>query len=107
MPPSPPMNQGPPVLTKAVLSMILGFLSLPSCFCFAVPSLILGGAAIWLGVWVRQNYRGTTASEFANLYAWIDIILGSIGLLFGLIGVALMIIGGTASIVDALRRSAP
>jgi hypothetical protein len=102
-----PSPTGPPVLTKAVASMILGVLSLPTCVCFGIPSLALGGLAIWLGVWVQQNYRGTTASEFANLYAWVGIIFWSIGLLLGLIGVVILTVSGAGAFIDALRQANP
>lgn len=107
----PPMHgsppAGPPVLTKAYGSLVCGMLSLPSCFCFAVPSLILGGLAIWLGVWVKRNYRGNTASEIANLLAVFGIVFGSIGVLLGVIGVGMMIIGGLGALADAARQARP
>lgn len=90
-----------PILTKAVASVILGVLSLPSCFCFAFPSLLLGGAAIWLGVWVLKNYRGNTASELANLWAWMGIITGTIGMILGLVGSILLLTGVGAGLVGA------
>lgn len=112
LPPSPRIPEQAastqaPVLTKAVLSLIFGFLSIPSCFCFAVPSFIFGGLAIWLGIWVLQNFRGTTASEFANLYAWAGIILGSLGVMMGLFGIGMMLMGGAASIMGSMRQATP
>lgn len=87
--------------------MIFGFASIPGCLCFAFPSLIFGGLAIWLGIWVVANYRGTTASEFANLYAWVGIIFGSPGIMLGLIGAVMMIAGGAASILGGARPGTP
>ena len=98
--PAPGQPQGPPLLTKAVGSMICGMLSIPACCGFGIPALILGGVAIWLGVWVQKNFRGSTASEFANLWAWFGIILGSIGIVLGIIALIMIVLGSFGAAME-------
>ncbi len=98
-----PEFQGPPVMTKAFASTVCGMLSLPLCFCLGLPSMILGGAAIYLGIWVRKHYRGNTASEVANLWGLIGIIAGSIGLVLGAISLVFWIFTGIATVVEAMK----
>lgn len=95
---------GPPILSKAVASMLLGYLSIPACFCFGVPSLIFGGLAIGLGIWVQKHYTGNTASEFANVGSWMGMIAGGIGLLLGLIMTGMLLFGTGVSVLDAISR---
>jgi hypothetical protein len=92
---TPSPGEQTPLLTKAVASAACGILSMPSCVCAGVPGIILGAIAIWLGAWVRRNYRGTTASEFANLWSWIGTITGIIGIVLGVIMVIIYMSTGT------------
>lgn len=97
----PPSGNTPipkPVLTKAIGSAICGLLSIPGCFCFGVPSLILGSLAIWLGSLVRKNFRNSTTGEIANVYAWVGIITGIIGVVLGAIALIFVLITGGGTI---------
>lgn len=68
------------------------------------PSLILGGVAIWLGVWVKKSFSGNTASEVANLYAWAGIITGAIGVILGAVMTFIMVSGIGLGMLDAASR---
>lgn len=92
----------PPLLTKAVASAFCGVASIPTCFCFGLPSIVLGVTAILLGRWVRKHYRGTTASEAANVASWIGTIAGVIGIMLGLISVLIWMITGAGISLDAM-----
>lgn len=97
-----------PVLTKAIGSLVCGGASMLLCL-FGVPSILLGGAAVWLGMWVRKNFSGSTASEAANLYAWIGIITGGIGVILGVlvtIFTILGLVGGSVMTLDEMSRQA-
>lgn len=94
---------GPPVMTKAAASFFCGMFSMVLCWCGGVPSILLGGVAIWLGIWVRKNYRGNTASEMANVLSWVGTIVGGIGIILGLISVLFWLLTGSASIFGAMK----
>lgn len=102
------MPPGPPLLTKAMASAFCGVASIPTCFCFGLPSIVLGAIAIVLGMWVRKNYRGTTASEAANVASWVGTIAGSIGIVLGIIAVIMWLVTGAGlglGILDEMSRS--
>ena len=98
-------EQPKPLLTKSVASVACGIASIPTCLCFGIPSLLLGATAIWLGLYVRKNFRDSTASEVANLYAWIGIISGSIGVVLGAICFILLLFGSGASLFQEATGS--
>jgi|GEM_PF-4071837 hypothetical protein len=100
-----PEFQGPPVMTKAAFSAACGLFSLPTCFCLGIPSIILGIAAILLGIWVRKNYRGNTASEMANVLSWVGTITGALGILLGLLALLFWILTGSLSVLGAFSES--
>jgi hypothetical protein len=103
--PTPPAAPpGPPILSKAVASMILGYLSVVLCACLGFPSILLGGTAIWLGVWVQRNYTGNTASEFANVGSWMGMIVGGIGVVLGIISSFMWLFGIAGPIVVELTK---
>lgn len=81
--------------------MICGLLSIPTCFCAGVPSLIFGSAAVWLGLYVQKNFRGSTASEVANIYAWVGVITGVIGIILGFVALLLGLSGSAIGLLDA------
>lgn len=94
----------PPVLSKAVASATCGILSIPSCFCTGIPSILLGVTAIMLGYWVRKNFRDTTASEAANVGSWIGTISGSIGIVLGIIAVIIWLVSGAGIGLSMLNQ---
>lgn len=102
----PPLASPPetpkPIFTKALGSLLCGLLSMPTCFCFGAPSIALGALAIWLGIYVKKNFRGNTASELANLYALVGIITGGIGILLGVISlIFVLFFGGLSALSGA------
>lgn len=102
------MPPGPPLLTKAIASAFCGVVSIPTCFCFGLPSIVLGAIAIVLGVWVRKHYRGNTASEAANVASWVGTIAGGIGIVLGVIAVIMWLLGGAGiglGILDEASRN--
>lgn len=99
------MPPGPPLLTKAIGSAFSGITSICVCSCFGVPSILLGALAIFLGIWVRKNYRGTTASEAANVASWIGTIAGSIGIVLGIVSAIAWLLGGGAAVLDVLSQA--
>lgn len=101
-PNNPEADRPKPLLTKALGSLLCGLASIPTCFCAGFPSLILGALALWLGLYVKKNFRGSTASEIANIYAWLGMITGVIGILLGLIVVLGMLTGGAVSVLEEM-----
>lgn len=93
-------NPPKPLLMKSLVSFFCGLASIPACFCAGFPSLVLGALALWLGIYVKKNFRGSTASEIANIYAWLGMICGVIGIILGLIIVLGMLTGGAVSVLD-------
>lgn len=99
-----PTPQGPPILSKAVASSILAYLSVATCVCLGFPSVLMGGAAIALGIWVQKHYTGNTASEFANVLSWMGMIVGGIGVVLGVISSFMWLFGIAGPIVVELTK---
>lgn len=99
----PGAPSGPPILSKAVASMIMGWASIVLCPCLGLPSVILGGGAILLGLWVQRHYSGNTASEFANVGSWMGMITGGLGILLGIVSSLMWLFGVAGSILEGMK----
>lgn len=86
------------LITKAVASGVCGLASLPTCFCGGIPAIVLGAVAIWLSIWVRQNYRNNTMTEMTSLWTWVGTIAGTVGIILGIAALTLYVATGGAAL---------
>lgn len=86
------------LITKAVASGVCGLASLPTCFCAGVPAIVLGAVAIWLSIWVRQNYRDKSMTEMTSLWTWVGTIAGTVGIILGITALTLYVATGSAAL---------
>ncbi len=79
----------------AVASLVLGIASLVTCFCYAVPPLILGPLALVFGNIAMKDIRAGTANPSSSGLAKAGKICGLIGLLLAIgawiLGVVLIV----------------
>ena len=81
--------------TKAIISLILGIISILICCCYGVGSIILGIAAIILAIFAKKDNMGKMPGA-----ALAGLICGIIGLLLGLTFLVFMVIGIADSTLD-------
>jgi hypothetical protein len=77
----------------AVASLVLGIVSIPTCVCLAVPSLICGPLAIIFYVIAKKQIDSGAYSKQSGGMALAGLICGIIGTLLGLSWVIVMIAG--------------
>ena len=72
----------------AVASLVLGILSIPACFAYAIPSVILGGIGIYLGTRATEAIRNGAAdpasrglAQAGKVCSWIGFSLGALSIL--------------------------
>lgn len=85
-----------PTSGKAVTSLILGILSLPMCFCFGLPAVLLGISAIVFAIVAKKDVSAGRVGGASSGMAIAGLICGIIGLCMGLIVIG-MILGGNQS----------
>ena len=81
-----------PTSGLAVSSLVLGILSIPTCVCCGVPSLICGVLAIVFYYQVQNDIRSGRVSHQSSGMAMAGMIMGWIGIAFGVISLLLMVI---------------
>ncbi len=103
-PPPPPYQGGPaaPSDTKAVVSLVLGILSILGVACFGGP--FLGVPAIIFGLLAKRDVERAQGAAGGAGMAVAGIICGAFGTLVSLVWIALMVAGVTSSLY-ALRRA--
>ena len=86
-----------PTSAKSIVSLILGILSLPMCFCYGIFSILLGIAAIVLGILAKKDVTAGRVGGPSGGMALAGLICGIVGVCLGLIFIILLIIGIVAS----------
>ena len=81
--------------TKAIISLVLGIISILVCCCYGVVSVILGIAAIVLAVLAKKDNMGKMPGMALG-----GLICGIIGLLLGLTVLVFWIIGIAGGALD-------
>lgn len=82
---------GAPTSGKSVASLVLGILSVVSCFAYGLPGIVFGAIAIPLGVSAK---RGAERGEFGGStkgFATAGIVCGIIGAALGVLYTAVMV----------------
>ena len=81
--------------TLAIVSLILGIISVPALGCFGCGGLVFGVAAFITGLVARRRIAESQGAETGKGLALVGIILGAIGALVGLFfGLALIVMPG-------------
>ena len=83
----------PPTSAKAIVSLVLGIMSLPSCFCVGVLAILLGIPAIILGIMAKKDVSEGRAGGASSGMAIAGLICGIIGVCLGLLYIVFFIIG--------------
>lgn len=81
---------------KALVSLILGIVSLLTCCCYGVPSIILGIASIVLAIMAKKDNMGKMPGMAIG-----GMICGIIGILLGLAYLFLLILGIMGGALDS------
>jgi hypothetical protein len=97
-PPCPPYEREPPVDAKAILSLVLGILSVVGCGVF------LSGPAIFLGVLARRDARRSGGTVGGSGLATAGIVTGALG---GVLTLVVIGIAAVVMVVDSRTSSAP
>ncbi len=91
MPPQPEAQL--PTSGKAITSLVLGILSLPSCFCFGLIAVLLGAGAVIFGILAKKDVAEGRAGGASSGLALGGLICGIVGICLGLLYVVFFIIG--------------
>lgn len=74
-----------PANGKAIASMVLGIVSIPTCVCYGLPSIICGGLAIYFARIARKELVAGRFSPGSVSMAQAGLICGAIGLVIGVL----------------------
>ena len=73
----------PPTSGMAITSLTLGILSIPSCCCIGIPSIILGLMAFGFGLGAFAQIKNGDVSQQSRGLAIAGLVTGGIGFLLG------------------------
>ncbi len=96
-----PGNQQLPTSGKAIASLVLGIVSIPSCLFYAIPALVCGILAVVFAKGAYEQISMGECNPSSKGLATAGMICGYIGLGLGLLFVVLLIIGLIASFAQA------
>jgi hypothetical protein len=82
-----------PTSGKAIASLVLGILSMPSCFCVGIIAVLMGSGAIVLAMMAQKDVAAGRAGGASKGMAIAGLICGIVGVLLGLVYVVLFVIG--------------
>jgi hypothetical protein len=95
----------------AITSLVLGIVAFPGICCYGVPGIALGVTAVILGRMALRKVRasgGTLSGEGLAQAGWITgAVAGSVGLLYALFTVGIIIVGIVTSSSGLLPTPTP
>ena len=98
-------DQGPNTSTKAVVSLILGIASVPAISCFGCGGIILGIAALIVGLRARREIADSGGAETGDGLALAGVIIGVIAAILGLLfGIGILVIPSVAAVGGGIQE---
>jgi Domain of unknown function (DUF4190) len=95
----------------AITSLVLGIAAFPGICCYGVPGIALGVTAVVLGRMALRKIRasgGTLSGDGLAQAGWITgLVAGSLGLLYALFTVGLLVFSIVASFISAQPTPTP
>lgn len=81
---------------KAIISMIIGIISIP-LLCICLSGILTGIASIILGIFSRNSIKNSNGTKTGEGMALAGIILGAVAIVLGLVVIIYFLVSGNMS----------